>query len=251
MKKSKTIGGFRNLLSFNNVKTIKGEKLGYRTAILYLSPSDESGVANLCKFASKSCRELCLYNSGMSLMFPKINIARKKKTLLLIQDPDGFWKFVDDEIHNLRGWCWNKNLTPAVRLNGTSDILNEQIIVMMNKNSDIQFYDYTKDITRISNYVSGKLPHNYHLTYSHSEGRLKESMWCLNNKVNVAVVFDTKKSKSLPEKWNGYTVVDGDESDLRFLDEPVNGAGVVIGLRAKGKARKVISRAGGFVNPSV
>ena len=34
-------------------------------------------------------------------------------------------------------------------------------------------------------------------------------------------------------KWNGFPVVNGDESDLRFLD----GSGVVVGLYAKGTAR--------------
>jgi hypothetical protein len=47
--------------------------------------------------------------------------------------------------------------------------------------------------------------------------------------MNVAVVFDT-----LPAKWAGVKVIDGTETDLRFLDEP----GVVVGLVAKGKAKK-------------
>ena len=48
----------------------------------------------------------------------------------------------------------------------------------------------------------------------------------------VAVVFSTKKGKPLPRKFKGYKVVDGDEHDLTFLHPN----GVVIGLRAKGKA---------------
>lgn len=47
---------------------------------------------------------------------------------------------------------------------------------------------------------------------------------------NVAIVFE----KGLPETWQGYKVVNGDDTDLRFLD-PEN---VVVGLKAKGKARK-------------
>jgi hypothetical protein len=59
----------------------------------------------------------------------------------------------------------------------------------------------------------------------------------LANGANVAVVFRTSK---YPEKFLGVPVVDGDENDLRFLD-PKN---VVVGLYAKGKARKDTS---GFV----
>ena len=47
---------------------------------------------------------------------------------------------------------------------------------------------------------------------------------------NVAVVFRNQ----LPKTWNGYEVVNGDESDLRFLDKK----GVVVGLIEKGMAKK-------------
>ena len=47
--------------------------------------------------------------------------------------------------------------------------------------------------------------------------------------MNVAAVFRT-----VPETYVGRTVVNGDETDLRFLDPK----GVVIGLKAKGKAKK-------------
>ena len=49
------------------------------------------------------------------------------------------------------------------------------------------------------------------------------------------MVFD-----KLPETWHGFTVIDGDDDDLRYLDM----GGVVIGLKAKGKAKKDTS---GFV----
>ena len=38
----------------------------------------------------------------------------------------------------------------------------------------------------------------------------------------------------LPDTWKGYEVVNGDETDLRFLDK----RGVVVGLIEKGKAKK-------------
>ena len=54
--------------------------------------------------------------------------------------------------------------------------------------------------------------------------------------VNLVVVF----RKELPDVFAGRKVINGDESDLRFLDQ----TGVVVGLKAKGKARKDTS---GFV----
>ncbi len=54
---------------------------------------------------------------------------------------------------------------------------------------------------------------------------------------NVAVVWKITPSQweqSRPQDWNGYPVLNGDETDLRFLDPP----GSVIGLYAKGKGRK-------------
>ena len=52
----------------------------------------------------------------------------------------------------------------------------------------------------------------------------------LNNGGNVAMVFRNQ----LPETYKGFKVVNGDESDLRFLD-PRNS---IVGLKAKGKAKK-------------
>jgi hypothetical protein len=47
--------------------------------------------------------------------------------------------------------------------------------------------------------------------------------------MNVTVVFD-----KLPETYMGKTVFDADDTDLRFLDP----RGVVLGLKAKGRAKK-------------
>jgi hypothetical protein len=52
----------------------------------------------------------------------------------------------------------------------------------------------------------------------------------LNAGGNVAVVF----RGLLPSTWQGKTVVNGDESDLRFLDL----SNVIVGLVEKGLAKK-------------
>jgi hypothetical protein len=43
------------------------------------------------------------------------------------------------------------------------------------------------------------------------------------------VVFE----KVLPATYKGIPVINGDESDVRFMDKP----GVVVGLKAKGEAK--------------
>ena len=63
----------------------------------------------------------------------------------------------------------------------------------------------------------------------------------LNNGGNIAVVFDTPKGEELPSFFWGRPVVDGDKTDLRFLDAN----NVVVGLRSKGKAKKAPTGDGG------
>ncbi len=52
----------------------------------------------------------------------------------------------------------------------------------------------------------------------------------MENGNNIAVVF----RKSLPKTFKGFKVINGDNHDLRFVD----GSGVIVGLTAKGKAKK-------------
>jgi len=103
-----------------------------------------------------------------------------------------------------------------------------------------QFYDYTKNIRRALAYAAGQYPANYHLTFSRSESNADDVARALLAGVNVAVVF----RKALPATWGGRPVIDGDAHDLRFLDP----RGVIVGLRAKGRAKRDVS---GFVVDAV
>ena len=119
---------------------------------------------------------------------------------------------------------------PVFRLNGTSDIRWEKLKVREGKNifelyPDVQFYDYTKNPKRFD----GSMPSNYHLTFSRSEDNDKHAMAILGKGYNVAMVFN-----KLPETYKGYRVVNGDETDLRFLDEQ----GVIVGLKYKNQTGK-------------
>lgn len=245
----------KNLFNFSNAKTIKGERLGYRTAILYLAPHKTSGVTNVCEHATHECKVLCLNTAGLAGVFKTIIESRIKKTRWMVKAPELFWSRIDVEITN------HENLThrqqtklkrkfkPCVRINGTSDLWNEHIQSVMYRHPDVQFYDYTKDFQRIVDWKYGKLPLHYHLTYSYAGGDTGNAKWCLENGVNVSVVFDTPRNKPLPEEHWGCEVVDGDKHDLRFLDQRERGR--IIGLRGKGKAIGVIGHEQSFVQKGV
>jgi hypothetical protein len=225
------------LLSIDtNAKTIKGQKQGFMTGILYLAPSDQSGVMNTCPFATKGCREACLYTAGRGA-FPKIKQARINKTLWLARDKDGFIAQIVKDIHALIRKAKRENMTPCVRLNGTSDLPVETWGIM-EQFPDVQFYDYTKNPKRMIANLAGEMPKNYSLTFSRAEtpANQKHAQIVLDRGGNVAAVF----ANDLPKIHGKTRVINGDESDLRFTDPK----GVIVGLKAKGKARKDTS---GFV----
>lgn len=248
----------RKLFCINNAKTTKGERHGYSTIILYLAAAKMSGVVNVCKHATKECREDCLVTAGLAGIYPKINASRIYKTQWMHEYPDTFWPRVDIEIRNHDKLCernskrLKRKMLPCVRINGTSDIWNADMETIMYRHPYVQFYDYSKDFNRIVDWTMGKLPLNYHLTYSYGGGNTNNAMWCLDNGVNVAVVFDVKRNEKLPSHHWGYIVKDGDADDLRFLDKPrlndnLKTTGIIIGLRAKGKAAGKEGRSNSFI----
>ena len=126
--------------------------------------------------------------------------------------------------------CERLDKKPCIRLNGTSDIQWELIPVENYANifdmfSDVQFYDYTKIPTRKVSSIK-----NYHLTWSYSEANDKYARLFEQVPYNKAVVFNG----GLPRMFKGMKVIDGDTTDMRFLDKTNR----VIGLKAKGKARQ-------------
>ena len=235
------------LLSYSNTKTIKGEKLGVKTAILYLAPGSISGT-NLCPFASEGCLFACLYTAGMGV-FSNVKASRMKKTQLFLSNRKAFVELLKIDIQAHVRKSKREGMNPAVRLNGTSDIAweNEKGLdgkSLMESFPFVQFYDYTKSPFRALKMSSGRLPINYHLTFSRSESN---QFWVdkMPYGISIAMVFSTKKGEALPLEYQGRIVIDGDETDARFLD-PIfkSGKGTVVGLRSKGSGKKDSS---GFV----
>jgi hypothetical protein len=214
------------LLTTNNYKTMKGEKLGYITYILYMSPFTANSTGkNVCSHASKGCAEACLVGSGFGGMYANVAKGRREKTEYFLHNRIEFLYQVKSEIERAIKKNEGKAIV-TIRLNGTSDLPYENLRVFEgNKNifeifPNIQFYDYTKNYLRFDR----ELPANYHLTFSRSETNHTKAIEMLKRGFNVAMVFD-----ELPKTFGGFEVVNGDESDLRFLDKK----NVIVGLKYK------------------
>ena len=210
------------LLGIANTKTMKGEKYGYRTYIMHLAPSTLSGY-QACPMASPGCASACLNLSGMG-RFSNVQKARIAKTRWFFENRGTFMAQLVKEVASAVKSAAKVNLQAVFRLNGTSDIRWESVPVAGYRNimemfPTVQFYDYTKIPNRRN------IPSNYHLTFSRSE--VNENI--IPSNMNVAVVFDV-----LPDTYMGRTVIDGTETDLRFMDAE----NVVVGLVANGKAKK-------------
>lgn len=233
------------LLSTANPKVLKGMSQGYNTYILHLSPANLSGYET-CAKRTAGCTAACLNTAGHGGMFKKgettnmVQEARKRRTRLFFENRAEFFAILVREIQNAIKYSQKKGMIPVFRLNGTSDLAFEKYEVADGKNifqmfPDVQFYDYTKILGRKVSHIP-----NYHLTFSAADGNDKDVTKAIAAGMNVATVFGVKKSQPLPETYEGRSVFNGDESDLRFLDPK----GVVVGLYAKGRAKKDTS---GFV----
>lgn len=240
--------GFVELLTPDgyNPKTKKGRARGYATAILHLAPASLSGF-NVCQFATPGCRASCLNTAGHGGIIKRgettneIQLARIARTRLFFENRFAFNAMLVKAIETHVRRATRKGLIPTVRLNGTSDLPWEKIRLndgrtVLETFPEIQFYDYTKNVKRALDNVAGKHPANYHLTFSRAESNHDDARDVINAGGNVAVVFGSHPL----DTFEGADVVNGDLDDLRFLDR----RGVVVGLKAKGRARRDTS---GFV----
>lgn len=217
-----------------NAKTAKNQQFDqYLTFILHLAPSTLSGY-NLCPKASAGCAAACLNTAGRGV-FNSVQTARINKSRRFVEQRDKFMGQLIKDLNAVVAKAKREKKTPVVRLNGTSDIAWERIKVnglnMFEMFPQIIFYDYTKILSRIHTI---KPYMNYFLVFSRSETNWHEAIEALKAGVNVAAVF----SGPLPEVFDGFPVINGDNHDLRFLDYLEGHRGVIVGLKAKGKAKR-------------
>ena len=223
------------LLSTANPKIQKGTKLGYLSFILHLAPADLSG-REVCPKRTAGCTAACLNTAGRGGMFKRgettnmIQKARIRKTQYFFNNRAEFVADLVNDIKKAIRFAERKGLTPVFRLNGTSDLSWEKYDVVLGFNifelfPNVQFYDYTKVLGRkVAQYP------NYHLTFSKADGNDADVAEALLQGMSVVAVYD-----KIPEG-----VPSADETDLRFLDPK----GIMLGLKAKGRAKKDYS---GFV----
>ena len=211
------------LLSTANPKIQKGTKLGYLSFILHLAPATLSGKET-CPKRTAGCTAACLNTAGRGGMFKKgentnmIQKARIRKTEYFFNDRDAFMADLEADITKAIKFAAKQGLTPVFRLNGTADVSWETYGII-EKFPQVQFYDYTKVLGR----KTAHLP-NYHLTFSKADGNDADVAKALAQGLSVVAVYD-----EIPEG-----VPSADETDLRFLDPK----GVMLGLKAKGRAKK-------------
>jgi len=216
-----------NLLNVANAKTIKGEALGYRTHILYLSSADQSGH-EVCNDRSDACTKFCLDKAGRGRMQSVID-GRMRKTRLYFNAPSMFKALLNKEIHRAIANKSKRDLELCFRLDGTSDL--GLGIGFAKRHPTAQFYDYTKSRKRLEMYAAGNLPNNYHLTFSWSGENRDTCQWALDNNVNVAVPFvGDWQGEAYPQSFMGFPTIPGDTHDLRFKDPTPR----VVALKAKG-----------------
>ena len=229
-----------------NPKLNKGLKRGYASLILHLAPARLSGY-EVCRARTAGCTASCLNTAGHGGIVKRgdttneVQRARIARTKLFFQDRPTFATILIREIETHIRRARKHGLTPVVRLNGTSDLPWEVVklrdgLTVFELFPDVTFYDYTKVVKRALRYVAGEMPANYSLTFSLAESNREDALAVLAAGGNVAAVF----LHGLPAQWAGVPVVDGDTDDLRFLDP----RGCVVGLKAKGKAKRDTS---GFV----
>lgn len=233
---------YKGRLLSSSTKTKKSDDsgLGYLTKILYLAPYKLSGT-NVCPHASSGCAAACLNKAGMGF-YPAVQQARLEKTLFFIKRETrmDFLSKLVYEVALFRKLCNKKGMRAAIRLNGTSDLKWEKIIPsLFSEFSDVVFYDYTKNPQRMLDFCHGKFPPNYHLTFSRSESNDQDVKRILEAGGNVSVVFKVDRMHNMPKTFLGKKVLNGDTTDLRFLDKRG-----IIGLSAKGIGRSDTS---GFV----
>lgn len=213
---------------------LKKNKGAYLSAIFYGAPADTSGK-NACPNSTPECRRFCLFKSGFASVYPTVNAARIRKTQLFWQNRSEFMRLLYNDLQALERKAKKLKVKAVVRLNGTTD-LPWEFIKVDGKNvfehfSGIQFYDYTASIQRIQRFAARPVP-NYHLTFSRKENNHADAIQALKLGFNVSIVMHP--DQAWPDMLDGFRVINGDNSDLRFLD-----AGPVwVALTPKGALKK-------------
>jgi len=240
--------GFSSLITHPNGNAKLAKSVGYYNAGISLAQASLSGH-NMCSGSTPKCREGCLGGTGRAEFTPNIVQTRINRTKLFATDPELFWSILEPQLHSVDRKAAKLKIGVAFR----PDILSDQSwhIIMPQIFSTFphwNFYGYTKVKSKVTARINGANP--VHQTYSWSErANIDYVRGLVRDGINVAIPFYDKETMRgvIPAEWEGMEVINGDESDLRFLDR----SGVLVGLSAKlpksrAKAVKKLAKCDGF-----
>lgn len=239
-----------------STKIDAGESIGVLTRVLYMMPATASGGASACPFASAGCAAACLAEGTGRMSMHAAQTARRRRHASFIADRPRFLADLAREIAAHERAATRAGKVPAIRLNGTTDLLWERFPVVWNGTTypnlmsafpAVTFYDYTKvPLKARTRNGRAPLPANYHLTYSLSERADADAHAAdyIDAGYSVAVVLRIDRH-DVPATWTlpgvgPLPTIDGDDTDCRFMDAP----GSIVALAAKGRAKSDTS---GFV----
>lgn len=252
---------FPTIFSTDSAKAAKASGFGYLNAIHYMAPAATAGVGDLCPNASPECMALCLGTySGQAAMVAdlengtnSVRESRKNKARLFMASRAAYMNEMARAVVRIIAKAHLEQLTPCIRLNGSTDISWEGIRFALEPRTvkalasiglypaanaapasllelfpAVQFVEYTKNAKRLSRL---RLNRNLDLTLSYSARNSAECVAALETGHNVAMVFHG----GLPNSFGGFPVIDGDKHDLRHLDAK---GGYIVGLSPKGNKAK-------------
>lgn len=214
----------KSLLS-SSLKTEKCLSVAVLARVLYFTP----GI--FCSHATQGCLATCLGHSSGRMQMPTHAVARDRRAALYLEASQLFLQMLTLELTLLEHDARRKELQPAARLNGSSDVAWEDLHPeIFQRFPGIRFFDYTKNPARMNRFLqAGNWPANYHITFSAQPDNHEQSRRFLEQGGTVAAVF----WPDVPRTFWGHPVINGDDHDARFLDT----AGTIVGLKAKGSAK--------------
>lgn len=232
----------------SNPKVAKnGKVVGVMSFPLHLAPASLSGF-NVCPQASQGCIAACLHTAGNPAYMAGKTASRIAKAQAYFRCRAAFMALLVFEIAAAQRKADRAGMECGVRLNATSDIAWEAVMVTIDGNAanvmdhfgEVSFYDYTKVTKRALRAASGnRWPINYHLTFSKTEANDEACGEVLRAGGNVAVVASLPVYKKAIDKgylaypYDAHPVTDGDAHDYR----PADPRGHLVVLKAKGEAK--------------
>lgn len=233
----------------SSTKVRKGEGRGYLTGVVYMSPADEAFHPNdkrtMCPMSTPGCRAVCLgAHSGRMVMRPSAR-SRLWKTALFLGSRRLFGQLLFLEASALQDKADREGMGCAVRVDGSSDAGFG--LEMAKAAPEIQWYDYTKVPSR---WFKAQGVPNYHVTYSvtNTYGSVGAARTILSAGGNVAMVTEhgfPGRCGVVKVGTRYWPALDGDETDLRFLDPP--GHVVVLKFKTARNREKMLAKASDFV----